>query len=462
MKNPKLVDGLIMLDKEEWISFRKYILMYCTKSSDNYRLLDFLFSIRSKLETLSDIEEIKNPLFTAMTDKNFSNLMSRVFIWYEEWLVWYENKKDITASDIQLVKIYNRRGVFSLADKTYSRVEKILLANDLVDLRKHKDLYLLHHNHYFNDNPVKYKRRGEFLETLISYFFFQIKEQALMYVSEMHNWGLIQNHDYTREIEMITQLGLMIDDSKAGKVSEMIIQMVSKLDKKAFLELRDVIYSKQINPNSEFYVIAVFYMVNYSLKLWNSNVIKDPQLVLDAYDFGLESGILVKTGKIPFVRFMSLINTLGYIKTSDKMYAFVDRWKHLVSEESGEAVQALGHAQLKFIEEKFDNIIPLLVGKKFETGWGKMISTSLELIGLYYDRKINYNLLMNRINNFKRVVRTYGNKRSDLEHRAIINFSKVLDLLIKRDFIKMTINIENYSPIIFKNWVIKEIKAGQR
>ena len=75
--------------------------------------------------------------------------------------------------------------------------------------------------------------------------------------------------------------------------------------------------------------------------------------------------------------------------------------------------------------------------------------------------KINFNLLMNRINNFKRVLRTYGNKHSNLEYRAFLNFAKVMELLIKRDFVKMTIRVEDYSPIIYKSWVTKEIKAGQ-
>ena len=461
MKKPKLIEGLLMLEKEEWISFRKYILMYCTKFSDNYRLLDYLFSVRNTLGEWKEIESIKSPFFEKMSDKSFLNLMSRIFIWFEEWLVWYENKKEKNANDIQLVKIYNQRGVFDLADKTYRRVEQKLLDKKQLDLRKHRDLFLLHHNHYFCDNPVKYKRHGEILESLMSYFFLQLKEQAFVYVSELHNWGLIQNHDYSKEIEMISQLGVMIDDSQVSKVIELIIQMVSKLDDEAFLELRDVIYSKQIDPNSEFYIIAAFYMVHFSMKLWNSNVIKDSQLVLDAQEFGLESGVLLKSGKIPFVRFMNLISALGYIKTSEKMYAFIDKWKHVVGGESEESIQALGYAQLKFIEEKLDDIIPLLIGKKYETPWGKMQSALLELIGLYNDRINNYHLLMNRLNNYKRVLRTYGKRRSKLEYLSLLNFSKVLDLLIKRDFMKLTIKVENYSPIIYKNWVVKELKAGQ-
>ena len=94
--------------------------------------------------------------------------------------------------------------------------------------------------------------------------------------------------------------------------------------------------------------------------------------------------------------------------------------------------------------------------------WKRLRASSLELIALYSDRVKNYSILSNRINNYKRVLKAYGNKHTNLSQRSFLNFTKVLDLLVKRDFIKVTINIEDYSPIIFKKWLTEEIKAGQR
>lgn len=450
-----------MLEKEEWVSFRKYILMYCTSSSDNYKLLSHFFSMRNKLTECTDLEDLKRPLFVHMTDKNFSNLMSKIFLWFEEWLVWYEQKKDRNASDIQLVKIYNRNGVFSLADKTYRRVEKSLTKKNLLDLRKNRDWYLLHHYHYFSDNQVKYRRGEEILASLVDYFLIQFKEMASIYAVELYNWGSIQKHDFSKEIKLISQIAALLDDTSTSDVIHLIVKMVSTQDKEAFLKLGAVIYSNKIDPDSELFVIASMYLISYSLKLWSNKVIDDPQHVLNAYDFGIESGVLFRTGKIPFVRFIKIVTTLGHIKTSDKMYAFIDKWRHLVIEENQEAIQAMGYAQLKFFEEKYDEIIPLLLGKKYNTQWGKIYFGALELVSLYYDRKKNYTLLLNRINNFKRALRTFGIKRSETEYRSVLNFVKVMDLLVRRDFIKVTIKIEDYMPIIYNHWVTKEIKAGQ-
>ena len=221
-------------------------------------------------------------------------------------------------------------------------------------------------------------------------------------------------------------------------------------------------YSDRLNRGSELYVVASLYMITFSIRLWNANKIKDPQLVLDVYDFGLESGVLLSTGKIPFVRFINLVTALGYIKTTDTTYEFVDKWVHLVDSESQEAIHALSYAHLKLIQGKYEELMPLLLGQRYETETGRMRSSSLELIGLYIERKNNYGLLANRLNNFKRVLKTFSSKKSNEAYRVYLNFTKVLDLLIKRDFIKLTIDIEKYSPITYKKWLLTEIKAGQK
>lgn len=462
MKHLKLVDGLKILTKEEWLSFRKYILMYCTKSSDNYKLLDFLYSIRHQLAEISGLEDIKKPSFEKMSVKSFSNLMSRVFNWYEDWILWSENNKDKISKDVQLVKIYNRRGAFKLADKTYNRVEKVLMNQDELDLSKHRALYQLHQNHYYSDNPVKYKRGHEILETLISYFTLQIKEQSLLYIAELHNWGVLQDHDFGKEVKVLNEFATLAADTKTSKVIELINGIVCEMDLQSFLELKEVISNGQLKQDSELQIIASLYYITFSLRMWNRNKITNPQLIFDAYDFGLESGILLSTGKIPYIRFINLVTTLSYIKTSSKTYEFVDKWIHLVDTENHESMSALAYAQLKFAEKKYDDIIPLLLGQKYEVEKIRMRASALELIGLYSDRIHNYSILSNRLNNYKRVLKTYSRKSSDLSYRSFLNFTKVLDLLVKRDFIKMTINLEDYAPIIYKKWLTEEIKAGQK
>jgi len=388
--------------------------------------------------------------------------MSRVFLWFEEWLLWYENRKDKVTSSVELIKIYNRRGVFSLADKKYTYVEKQLLEADHISLSTHRHWYQMHFNHYFSDNPVKYERKEEILKSLTTYFLLQFKEQALLYIAELHNWSEIQSYDYTNQIKVLSQMVDLVPDTRSSKVLSLVVRLVRDMDRSAFMQLKDMVLGDQLQEDSELHIIASLYMITFSLRLWNKNKISDPQLIFDVYDYGIASGVLLKTGKIPFIRFINLVSTLGFIKTASSTYAFVDRWKHLVGEESQEAITALAYAELRFYEGKLDDIIPLLIGKKFATEWGRLRASSLELVGLYADRKNNYALLVNRIKNFKRVLRTFGHKRSNLSYRSFYNFTKVLDLLVKREFIKVTIHLEKYSPIIFKQWLEKELEAGTR
>ncbi|MDF1698021.1 MAG: hypothetical protein P1U56_19395 [Saprospiraceae bacterium] len=461
MAHLKLIEGLKILDKEEWVSFRKYSLMYCSKQSDNYKLLQYLSENRSRLDSFTEVEHIRTPKFARMTAKNFSNLMSRVFSWFEEWFIWKSNLEDQIGFDVQLVKLYNRRGAFRLANKTYKRVERKLLATDQLDLSTHKNLYLLHHNHYVSDNPVKYERKAEILESLISYFLIQFKEQAFLYFAELYNWGKIQNHDFVHEKKILNALGALIEDSETLEVIYQINSMVINLDRESFMTLKESIYSGRINPDSELYILASLYMIEFSMRLWNNNKLEDAHLVLEAYDFGLESGILLKTGKMSITRFINLVVALGYLNLTSRVYDFIDKWYHLIEGEEGASTSALAYAHLKFIEKKYAEIIPFLVGMKFVTEFGKMRASSLELISLYSEKQRNYHLLNNRIHNFKRVLNNLKGKQSKDIYKIYINFIRVLELLIKREFIKITIHIEDYSPIIYKKWLIEEIKAGQ-
>lgn len=460
MKYPKLIEGLLFLDKSEWLSLRKYALMYCTETSDNFRLLDQFFRVRGRLADREELSRIKDSQFRGMSTKNFSNLMSRVNQWFEEWLVWHEGKKDDDLRDVELVRILNRRGAYGLADKVYHRVEKRLLGRKTYDKGRNKYLYLLHHYHYFSDNPVKYRRKAEILESLISYYSLQATEQAMMYEIELFNWGGIQQHDYRHEMKLLAGLITIQSDTRMVQIIGMIRRLVFDLDAGALVELKEVLEAGEITPDSEMYILASLYLVTFSLRLWNSHKTSDAQLIFDIYHYGLHSGVLLKTGKMPFVRFINLITTLGHIQTADQAYDFVDKWKHLVAGEDAVAIQSVAYAQLKFVEEKYHEINPLLLGVKCESEAGKLRHSVLEIIGLYTDEHRNYSLLHNRIQNYKRVLRTYGNKRSNLTHQSLLNFAKVLELLVKREFARIRIQLEDYNPVVYKNWLEKEIKAG--
>ena len=462
MKRIKLIEGLKLLDRSEWVSFRKYLLMYCTEESDKYELIQVLYSKRNELTELSDLQELKSPSFEGMSEKGFLNLMSSIYTWFTEWLVWYESKKDGISQEVELVKIYNRRGSYSLAGKTYNRVKKKLADGNKLDLNRHKNLYQLYHNHYFSDNPVKNKRKGEFLQTLIDYYKLHLKEQGLMYLAEMYNWGNIQNYDYGEDVAIFSEFAGQLNNSGTSDLAAIILRLTRDMDVDSFLALKKEIEEGRIEKNSELYILSSFYMIFFSLRLWNAKKITNPQIVWDAYSFGLESGILLISGKIAFIRYINIVTTLGNKLKSNYGYEFVDKWSHIVEEEKKESMKALGYAHLKFFERKLGDIIPLILGKKFETNNARLRAYALELIGLYPDRKRDYGFLLNKINNFKRVLKTYGDKHRDHSYRVFLNFAKVLELLVKRDFANIPIQIEKYSPILYNSWLEEEIKAGKK
>ena len=73
MNGNKLIQVLSSLNKEEWIAYRKYLLMHTTEDSDNYRVFAYLQKRKDKLENLPELEEIRSKHFITLNSKSILN-----------------------------------------------------------------------------------------------------------------------------------------------------------------------------------------------------------------------------------------------------------------------------------------------------------------------------------------------------------------------------------------------------
>jgi len=90
----KLINILKQLKPLEWNALRKYLLMYTRQESDNYRLYELLRQYITKINCNEDVLRIHSKYFDQMTSKSFTNMLSRVTVWTEDWIVHEEVKND--------------------------------------------------------------------------------------------------------------------------------------------------------------------------------------------------------------------------------------------------------------------------------------------------------------------------------------------------------------------------------
>ena len=61
---------------------------------------------------------------------------------------------------------------------------------------------------------------------------------------------------------------------------------------------------------------------------------------------------------------------------------------------------------------------------------------------------------------FKRFLKRHRGEASILEYKASINFAKILDALIIKDFAKKKINLDKYQPLTFKSYLTKKVNKA--
>lgn len=153
-----------------------------------------------------------------------------------------------------------------------------------------------------------------------------------------------------------------------------------------------------------------------------------------------------------------MIATLGKLKSFDWTQEFIERWYQNVETENLIYTKSLAEALNAFGFQKYELIIPLIRGIEFQDFIEKLRALGLEVIALYIDRKDNYNLLRNNISNFKRTLKRNEGKLSTPTIKSYVNFLKVLELLIQRDFRKITIHLEKYDALIYRGWLFTQVQ----
>ena len=455
MKQSKLHIALSSISKSEWKSLRKYVIMESSESSDIYLLFQHLHTVLQSPNAPLDKEEIKQSLFPSMNEKSYLNLNSRLFLIFEEWLVWYDNKKDKYLSGVQLVKFYNRRGLFSLADKIYSKTLKSVQKINKASLHQNDHLHNLYKNHYFSENPVKENEGKDFLENLVTAFTNSYKEKAQLYLSELNNWGTLKQYDYAESIDTLSRSIEYLPESNSSVVTKYIKDMAQNNDVQSLNKLSEMLLNNKILPGSDLEVFVTLYSIRYSLILHHSNKIKDINLASKLYDYGLNSGILMNLGKLSTNKFLNIISVIIVYSEPEVVYSFISKWLHLIVANERNAAEILAKCYVKRKEEKYEDILQLIRE-------AYLPSTSLVIRALAFQIKAfykigEYDLAQNLINNLKRRTRKLKPKISGNRYISRLNFLHVMELLIKNEHTKIHININDYQHLHHKVWLSKQV-----
>lgn len=455
-KKHKLLSIFSCLTSEEQKSFNKSVSQSHKEGSDIAVLMAALYANRKRLDADNLSEEIQSKKLAHLSSKNLSNLMSKIKLALEDWLVCYDLKRSKYDRELALIRSYNDRGVFSEANKVADRLEKQLTEDPKFDLRKTKVMYLLKDSQYYSENPIKYDLGPSILNDLVTYFNNFYREYIHLYNTELYNWGRIQQHDFSTLINNNLLSVKNISETDQIIILEKMESMIGDNSIDAFNSIQQLLFENKFTHGSLLHILIFEYCTHACTNFLRKNELEDINVLAELYEYGFSSEVILRVGSISYGRFYAIISVLATTYSFEKVKAFIEKWIHVVAANYPSSTTKIAHAVNCLKHEKYKDILIHLRGLKYEDREQKYTAIKLELVALYEEK--NYDLLQTSINNYMRTLRRNKSHFSSQMYAVNLNLIKVINFLLNGDKEAVKNILDSGQPLIYRKWIMKQIE----
>ncbi len=453
MKQPKLVQIFKKFSKAELTALEKHMNSLHQAGSDDYRIFKALQKQILKAPQKLDVENIKKKQFPQMTDKGFSNMLSRVGIQVEDWLVSYDISQSKCERELQLVRSYNQRGLYQLATKLYRKLEKRWTEDTKLDLNDQKYLAQLYHHQYYSDNPIKYEEGTQLLEKLVRSSFTHFAEQGQFYQNEMFSWGRIRSYDYSELLSDYDAIRNTLPVSTISKVGNSLYEALKNDQLSEFESVVGRLLNGDFKSDTELHSLIGLYSISCALRFWRIGILKEPDLISELYNHCLTAGVLLQNGKIPRIRFLNIVGTLGTIRSYDYMCDFINEWIAYIETNHVDSVYALAMAENCFVHQEYDKILPYVRDVTYEDIDSRTRAMCYSCVAMFEDETCDEEVLYTQIHNHRRFFRRHSHELSVAAYEGRSNFLTVLILLTKRRYKSIDIDLSVYKHLHYRTWI---------
>ena len=453
----KILQALLVLRKEEWSSFRKFLLFQVREDSDLFELFSALQSAKAKLGDEDTLNKIKNKSFKTSSSKNFLNLQSKLYQQYEDWISYYDTYKDKFLHELQIIKGLNSRGLFDHATYNYQRVLKGLKSDKIIDLQAFDKIYRLQKAMYYSDNPIKQSTP----ELLLEYFHYNYSatyHEILLLQLEVHNFGRIKHLETEAELLLMDQLLQTMKPRHFLPIFELLKRVVLDLDESAFISCVNYLKTNTFDTESMNFKILVLYLWSKCGILMQQNKLVDPSHMVWIVNFCYETGAATSNNAIPFRRYINSLFSVCLSANKDEKLAFVKRWSPLVPSKNSFSIEKLSYGLICFYARDYIGIIEhLSTIEKLEIEYKNYVYLLL-LIAYYKQRKEYHDVLYHHIINFKKFVKRNKNINRESFKKGMLNLIEIISDLFLKSIPKKDIDLSQYELVVYRNWVEEELK----
>ncbi|HLO53313.1 MAG TPA: hypothetical protein VK169_03440 [Saprospiraceae bacterium] len=453
MAAPKFVQLLTSFDKDEWPSFKKYVLSQYTENSDTYRIFKWLQDRKNELSEMDDVYILASKQFKGMTSKVFLNHLSLLYQLVERWLVNEQLSYENTTFKLLLHRNLQRRGMYHIADQLSNQLQK--------DLTNHKELSALWakkeilHQEYYSFNPIKYQKGAVVLSQLLNATYDYMYHLLSVYQVELVNFGKNQKHDYRVEEEKSLQLIQLLQKSENQLFFDKMYLFI-KLDKTEYLEDLKNDLTNGIWPKGSLEeVVSTLYLIRKTTELYErGSLLPTVEIITELFAFSMKQGVYAEHGKLAPVTFRNIVGQLSRYQSFAFTKDFIDEWYVQVSSAFVESTRDVSHAMNCLKHEKYSEIFYYTRMKHFADDTEKALALSLHLIACFMNRKQDYDLYATTLHNYVSYLNRHKTTFSTKFYKGLLNTVKI----IKKMDHGYDVDLSLYDTIFYREWCEKMVK----
>ena len=462
MKDLKLLRALKTLNRDEWMSFRKYLLSCTGSSSEIFSLFSILQSKKSNFNSIKEPNDFRAKHFPKLTQKAFLGLLSKVYKFFEDWIAVYEFSNSEYEKELFLIKALFRKGLskeaITHAKKLKNKVEKV----NHVDFKLNKIIGEVDHLLYFSTMIGTAESRHELLISASRKKAIAYKELCQFYISELHNRGRIHKHDFSEIIDMLSASSSRIPDTELSNLGYSLIQVLTNNDLAHFEILINAILDNKFKSGTGLLDDILVY-VNASFKLlYSIGKIKNNSLIYPFLNYQLKVENEKEKGKLHQVKFHNFIDTVANFSSFDQARELIDYWIDKVETPNKKETKDLAYSQIYFIKRDFKTMVKYSRFIAFNNYGQKTRAWLHNVICQYMFRNENYNLAIQSLSSFKNYLKRNKKKFSKNYFLANLNLVSLMELLVKNDYKVQDINLENYKVLFYRKWITEEVEKAKR
>ncbi len=351
----KLFTLLKALNRDEWNGLKRYHLLHTSEGSDINRLFLFCRKHIDKISkdqlTIADVEE---KVLRSNSHKSVLNALSTLKIIVDEYLIHYDLINDKEARELALTHAYNKRKLYSWANKKLSHLSEPSL--DTLKQLSQKRGYL--HELYYSDNPIKYQSDQDLFRKLTEAHIAEKEYRDVLYGAESYNWSRITRRDYSNIDEALNP-----SCHKSQSIHYIMIRSLYELSKHqteaCYRKCRDHFERHHISLDSTTCHISLSYMKRYITTQLTDLETEWYNEIYWVYKFGLDHGYYLFNGTLDTRFYTNMINVLALRGDYEDMILFAEEHSSKLDRKLRAPTLTIAKGIISFTHERYDEVIAL-------------------------------------------------------------------------------------------------------